>query len=192
VDHSEGRQRALLGGAEPLRAWDQAGSSPWRPRVPPSRCEFRGYPSVHKEQRGYRSAVGRFITRLRPGDTELQDQIWAEAHHLYGAKTPLMEAVSSLMEMAGDNPNAFRGWTKKNTKGLNRTPEGQAVMGLVGMASTERDASHLTGVRLTLGRHSPEEKSLASMPIADCRCLWLVGERRTEASRCGGSCPSLL
>jgi hypothetical protein len=110
--------------------------------------------------------VGRFITRLRPGDTELQDQIWAEAHRLYQAKTPLMEAVSSLIEMAGDNPNAFS-WTKRNIKGLNRTTDGQAVLGLVGMASTERDASHRTGVRLTLGRHSSEEKSLASMPIAD-------------------------
>jgi hypothetical protein len=78
-----------------------------------------------------------------------------------------MEAVSRLIEMAGDNPNAFKGFTTKNTKGLNRTPEGRAVMGLVGMAGTERGASHRTGVRLTLGRHSSEEKALAAMPIAD-------------------------
>jgi hypothetical protein len=122
------------------------------------------------------SSVGKFITRLRPGDTALQDQIFAEAHRLYETRTPLAEAISRLIEIAGDNPNAFRGFTKKNTKGLNRTPEGQAILRLVGTASAERDASHRTGVPLTGGRHSPEEESLAAMPVADAFNLLSKGE----------------
>jgi hypothetical protein len=59
------------------------------------------------------------------------------------------------------------GAPRKNTKGLHRTPEGQAVLRLIGIASAQRDASHRTGVPLLWGRRSPEEKSLAAMPIAD-------------------------
>lgn len=106
------------------------------------------------------------LTRLRPGDSALQDQIFAEAHRLYETRTPLAEAISRLIEIAGDNPHAF-GFTKKNTKGLNRTPEGLAILRLVVTASAQRDASHRTGVPLPRGRHSPEEKSLAAMPITD-------------------------
>jgi hypothetical protein len=113
------------------------------------------------------ASVGKFITRMRPGDAVLQDQIFAEAHRLYETKTPLSETISRLIELAGDNPNAFFGGTKKNTKGLHRTPEGQAVLRLIGIASAQRDASHRTGVPLLWGRRSPEEKSLAAMPIAD-------------------------
>jgi len=116
---------------------------------------------------GVKFTVGRIITRLRAGDTELQDRIWAEAHRLYETKAPLIGAVDRLIEIAGDNPNAFRGFTSKHTKGLNKTPKGRAVMGLVGMASTERDAALRTGVRLTLGRHSSKEKALAAMPVTD-------------------------
>ena len=93
--------------------------------------------------RGYFSIMGRFVTRLRPGDTELQDQIWAEAHRLYEANAPDGSSQQSHRNSRRE-PSAFKNWTKKNTKGLNRTPEGQAVMGLVEMASTERDASHRT------------------------------------------------
>jgi len=107
------------------------------------------------------------FTRLRPGDTALQDQIFAEADDLYKTRTPLAEAIGRLIEIAGDNPNAFRGFTRRNTKGLNRTPEGQAILRLVGTAGAERDASHRTGVPLTWGRHSAEEESLAAMTVGD-------------------------
>ena len=115
--------------------------------------------------------MGKLITRLRPGDTALQDQIFTEARRLYEAGTPLAEAVSHLIEMAGDNPNAFGGFTRKNTKGLAKSEEGQAIMRLVGTASAERVASHRMGVPLTWGKHSPEERSLAAMPVADAFLL---------------------
>ncbi len=111
------------------------------------------------------SSVGKF-TRVRPGDTALQDQIFAEALRLYETRTPLAEAISRLIEIAGDTPNAF-GFTKNNTKGLNRTHEGQAILRLVGTASGQRDASHRTGVPLPWSRNSPREQTLAAMPIAD-------------------------
>lgn len=71
-----------------------------------------------------------------------------------------------LREIAGDNPKAF-GLAKGNTKGLNRTPEGRAVLRLVVTASARRDHSRRTGVPLSWGRHSSEEKSLAALSIAD-------------------------
>ena len=83
--------------------------------------------------------MGKFITRMRPGDSALQDRIFAEAHRLYESGTPLSEAIRRLLEIAGDNPNAFRGFTKKNTQGLNRTPEDHAILRLVGTASQERE-----------------------------------------------------
>jgi hypothetical protein len=112
--------------------------------------------------------MGKFITRMRPGDAALQDQIFAEAHRLYGTKTPLSLALRRLLEIARDNPNAFRGFTGKNTKGLNRTPEGRAILRLVGTASAERDHSHRVGVTVpSLRRYSAEEKALAAMPLAE-------------------------
>jgi hypothetical protein len=122
--------------------------------------------------------VGKFITWLRPGDSALQDQIFAEAHRLYATGTPLSEAIKRLLEMAGDNPNVFRVITKRNTQGLNRTAEGQAVLRLIAIASIERDESHRTGVPLTLGRHSTDEKALAAMPVADAFQLLAKEEPR--------------
>jgi hypothetical protein len=112
--------------------------------------------------------MGKFITRMRPGDAALQRWIFAEAHRLYEAKSPLSQAIRRLLDIAGDNPNAFRGFTGKNTKGLNRTSEGRAILNLVGMASAERDHSDRVGVMLpSLRRYSAEEKALAAMPIAE-------------------------
>jgi hypothetical protein len=101
--------------------------------------------------------VVKFITRVRPGDRELQDRILAEAGRLSASGTQQPEAVSLLLEIAGDNPNAFN----VNARGSNRTPEGQAVLRLVGTASMTRAESYRVGVPLTVGRHSTEEKALA-------------------------------
>src|SRR5664280_599259 len=64
---------------------------------------------------------------------------FVEAHRLYESGTPLSEAINRLLGMAGENPNAFRGFTNKNTRGLNRTAEGRAILRVVGTASLERD-----------------------------------------------------
>jgi hypothetical protein len=111
--------------------------------------------------------VGKFITRMRRGDAELQDQVWVEARHLYDTQTPLSESIRRLLELAGENPNAFHGSHKKATQGLT-VSETQTMLRLVATASIERDDSHRVGVRLpSLRRHSAEEKALAAMPVAE-------------------------
>jgi hypothetical protein len=81
--------------------------------------------------------VGKFITRMRPGDRELGDRIVAEAHRLFESGAPTSEAISTLIAIAGDNPNSFM--AGKKTRGLNKSPEGRAILRLVGTASMVRD-----------------------------------------------------
>ena len=83
------------------------------------------------------STVGMFSSRLRPGDRELGDRIFAEAHRLCESDVPAFEAISSLISIAGDNPNAFK--MGRHTQGLHKTPEGRAVLRLVGTAAWVRD-----------------------------------------------------
>ena len=83
--------------------------------------------------------VGKFISRLRPGDLELGDRIFAEAHRLFESGVPASEAIGTLVAIAGENPNAFM--MGKNTRGLNRTLEGRAILRLVATASLVRDHS---------------------------------------------------
>ena len=111
------------------------------------------------------SGVGRFITRLRRGDVEVQDQVFTEAQRLYEARTPLADAVNRLIEIAGDNPHALN--HIRSPKGFHKTPEGRAVIRLIASAYAQRHAADRLGVPLPRARHSAEEQSLAAIPIAD-------------------------
>lgn len=82
--------------------------------------------------------VSKFISRMRPGDRELADRIFAEAHRLFESGVPASEAIGALIAIAGDNPNAFM-MMGNNIRGLNKTPEGRAILRLVGTASLVRD-----------------------------------------------------
>jgi hypothetical protein len=83
------------------------------------------------------SPVGKFITRIQPGDVALWDRIAAEAKRLSRENIPKREAIAALIAVAGDNPRAFGGIGGKSTKGLNRTADGQAVLRLLAEASIE-------------------------------------------------------
>jgi len=102
----------------------------WRPTIP-------AFGGSHVPGMATVLTVGKFISRLRPGDLELGDRIFAEAHRLYEAEVPASEAIGTLIAIAGDNPNAFM--MGKNSRGLNKTPEGRAILRLVGTASLVRD-----------------------------------------------------
>jgi len=71
--------------------------------------------------------VVKFVTR-RPSDAALQADILAEARRLYECGAQLSEAISRLLVMAGDNPNAFNCFSIGNRRQLNRTAEGRAIM----------------------------------------------------------------
>ena len=80
----------------------------------------------------------------------------------------MSEAVSLLVQMAGDNPNAFNGIGGKEARDLLRTPEGQAVFRLIGLADSARRDQDRVGVQRIVGqRRTLEEKRLASMPVGD-------------------------
>ena len=56
----------------------------------------------------------------------------------------------------------------KDTSGLTRTPEGQAILRVLGMAASTMNNRTRVGVPRVLGlRRTPEEKRLASMPVED-------------------------
>ena len=70
--------------------------------------------------------------------------------------------------MAGANPNAFDGIGGRDAKNLLRTPEGQAIFRLVGLADLTRTNQKRVGVQRIVGqKRTPEEVRLASMPIGD-------------------------
>jgi hypothetical protein len=115
-----------------------------------------------------RSPMGRFITRLRPGDRELQERLVEEARSCYSSAVPMSEAVARLVELAGDNPNAFQGMGGKDARDLVRTADGQAILRLIGLADSTRSSQNRVGVQRMVGqRRTPEEKRLASMPVDD-------------------------
>jgi hypothetical protein len=112
--------------------------------------------------------MGRFITRVRPGDTELQERLFEEARRCYASEVPISEAVARLVEMAGDNPNAFIAIGGKDARKILRTPEGQGIFRLIGLADSTRKNQNRVGVPRLLGhRRTPEERRLASMPVGD-------------------------
>ena len=112
--------------------------------------------------------VGKFITRIRPGDKELWDRLVEESRRLCETETSKSQAVAYLLEVAGDNPRAFGGIGGKSTRGLSRTSEGHAVLRLLGTAAAERELRTRVGVPRIIGRRrSTEEKALAAMPVAE-------------------------
>jgi hypothetical protein len=84
--------------------------------------------------------VGKFVTRRRGGDAALQADILAEARRQYQSGAGLSEAISRLLVMAGDNPNAFNCFSLGNSRQLSRTFEGRAIVRLVGTASLDRNS----------------------------------------------------
>ena len=112
--------------------------------------------------------VGKFVTRVRPGDEELWDRLVQEARCLHEIGTPLSQAVSILIEIAGDNPRAFGGMGGKSTKGLSRTTDGQAVHQMLLAAAGEWANRRRVGVPKVWGRkRTSEEKDLAALPVAE-------------------------
>ena len=114
--------------------------------------------------------VGRFVTRIRPGDKELWDRLVEEARHLSEAGVPKAQAVEHLIEVAGDNPRAFSGIGGQSTRGLHRTPGGQAVLQLLLAAASEWKRRHGGRAPRVWGRKrtpTSEETALAAMPVAD-------------------------
>ena len=60
---------------------------------------------------------------------------------LYERDEPLPEAISRLLAIAGDNPNAFDCFSVRNGRERNKSRKGQAIRRLFGTAAMERDAS---------------------------------------------------
>ena len=81
--------------------------------------------------------MGKFITRVHRGDTDLWDRLALEALRLSGSETPTNDAVDRLVRMAGDNPRAFSIIGGRSTKGLHRTEGGQAALRLLARATFE-------------------------------------------------------
>jgi hypothetical protein len=112
--------------------------------------------------------MGGPIARLRPVDRELQERIVEEARTCYAAAVPMSVAVARLVELAGDNPNAFQGVGGRGIRDLLGTPEGQAVLRLIGLADLTRRDQNPVGVQRVVGqKRTPEEENLASMSISD-------------------------
>ena len=112
--------------------------------------------------------MGKFITRIRPGDKELWDRLVEEARRLCETDTPRPQAVAHLLDIAGDNPRAFLDIGGKSTRGLSGTSEGKAVLRLLGKAAAEGTLRSRVGVPRVIGRRrTPEEKVLAAMPVTE-------------------------
>jgi hypothetical protein len=123
--------------------------------------------------------VGRFITRIRPGDKELWDRLVEEASRLCETEAPNPAAVAHLLKIAGDNPRAFGGIGGKSTRGLSGTSEGKAVLRLLGTAAAERKLQTRVGVPRVIGRRrTAEEKLLAAMPVTQGFALLAEEEPR--------------
>jgi hypothetical protein len=128
--------------------------------------------------------MGVFITRVRPGDRERQELLVEEARCCYSAKVPLSDAVARLVELAGDNPNAFGGTIAGNgLRGHARTPEGQAISGLMSLAeSTGRNQARVGVERVVGQRRTPEEAGLASKPVGES--FNLLAEQDPRLKKC--------
>jgi hypothetical protein len=111
--------------------------------------------------------MGRFITRLSPDDRDLQERLIEEARTCYATKVPMSVAISRLVELAGDNPNAFQGGGR-GIRDLLGTAEGQAILRVIGLADSRRRDQNPAGVQRMVGqKRTPEEENLASMSIGD-------------------------
>jgi hypothetical protein len=112
--------------------------------------------------------MGRLMTRLSAADRGLQERVVEEARRCCASEVPTSEAVVRLVELAGDNPHAFQGLGGRSTRELGRTPDGQAVVRLIGLAEASRRNRNRVGVRRVVGQsRTPEEVRLASMPVGD-------------------------
>ena len=110
--------------------------------------------------------MGRFITRDRPGDRELREQILEEALRCVRASVPTSQAVGQLVAIAGDNPTAFKG-VGGRYRDLTRSEDGQAALRLISAAATTR-ATRDQGVGQFLHhRCSSQEATLGSVPLAE-------------------------
>ena len=81
--------------------------------------------------------MGKFVTRIQPGDKAMWDRMTAEASRLCREKTPSPDAIDALIAIAGSNPRAFGGIGGKSTRSFHRTAEGQQVLRLLVDASIE-------------------------------------------------------
>jgi hypothetical protein len=81
--------------------------------------------------------MGKFITWRSRQDKRLQEQVLAEARHLYETETPLSTATDRLIEMAGGNPNAF-GLAGADYQTFVETPEGKVITTLMLSAEAKR------------------------------------------------------
>jgi hypothetical protein len=111
--------------------------------------------------------VGRFLTRIRPGDKELWDRLVEEARHLSASGVPKTQAAKDLIEIAGENPRAFGGIGGQSTRGLSRSPEGRAALQLLHAAASEWTRRRRGGAPRVWGRRrrlTSEETALAALP----------------------------
>jgi hypothetical protein len=127
--------------------------------------------------------MGRFVTRIRPGDRELQERIVAEARRCLESSTPTSQAVERLVVLAGDNQLAFGGGTGRSQRDLARTDEGRAVLKLLALAFMTRERQTRVGVRpFSFHRRTPEEDALVHMPIAEAFDLLAQEEPRLRVA----------
>ena len=84
--------------------------------------------------------MGKFVTRIQPGDKAMWSRMAEEASRLCHEHTPRADAIDALIGVAGDNSRAFGGIggkSTKSTKSFHRTAEGQQVLRLLVDASIE-------------------------------------------------------
>lgn len=111
--------------------------------------------------------MGPFVTRLSSEDRELQERLIEEARTCYATEVPMSVAISRLVELAGDNPNAFQGGGR-GIRDLLGTQEGRATLRVIGLADLRRRDQNPAGVQRMVGqKRTPEEENLASMSIGD-------------------------
>ena len=111
--------------------------------------------------------MGPFVTRLSSEDRELQERLIEEARTCYATEVPMSVAISRLVELAGDNPNAFQGGGR-GIRDLLGTQEGRAILRVIGLADLRRRDQNPAGVQRMVGqKRTPEEENLASMSIGD-------------------------
>jgi hypothetical protein len=120
------------------------------------------------------------MTRIRPGDRELQERLLQEARLCIEDSIPTSEAVERLVAIAGGNKRAFRPLPDGTDL---HTDDGRAVVKLLVLASTTREDRTRVGVRrLSFHRPTPREEALIHMPVADAFDLLAQEEPRLRAA----------
>ena len=117
--------------------------------------------------------MGRFITRREmERDRELLVRLVKEARRCYEDQVPKSETIALLVELAGDNPRAFRTIGGKDTRTLTRTSEGQAILKVLALAASTMNDRTRVGIPRAMGeRRTPAEQDLASMPVDEAFSL---------------------